>query len=93
MIAYYSAEFPTYLDMFTAMNPFTETAVFQIGSRWIPREVLSEKTSTLAQTLQRIGKTGAWISGVSFNVSRLPNIANAVNPAWRNGSISLVVGT
>lgn len=75
------------------MNPFTETAVFQIGSRWIPREVLSTKTSDFADVLRNIGRTGAWISGVSFNVSRAPDTPNAINPAWRNASVSLVVGT
>lgn len=79
--------------MFNAMNPFTETAVFQIGSRWIPRQVLSTSTSKFVDVLRHIGKSGAWISGVSFNVSRLPDVPNAVNPAWRNASISLVVGT
>ncbi|KAI8935079.1 hypothetical protein NX059_007674 [Plenodomus lindquistii] len=90
---YYSADFPTYLDMFTQMNPFTESAVFQIGSRWIPRTVLANSTEKFTEVLRDIGETGSWISGVSFDVSRLPNVPNAINPAWRKASISLVVGT
>ena len=81
--------------MFNAINPFTETAVFQIGSRWIPRQVLSTATSNFTNVLRSIGENapGAYISGVSFNVSRVPVVPNAVNPAWRSASISLVVGT
>jgi hypothetical protein len=81
------------MDMFNQMNPFTETAVFQLGSRWIPRKVLSSSTSDFTEALRNIGETGSWVSGVSFNVSRLPNVPNAINPAWREASISLVVGT
>ncbi|KAI0095757.1 putative alcohol oxidase [Nemania sp. FL0031] len=91
---YYSAEFPTYLDMFEAMNPFTETAEYQIGSRLIPRSVILDNSSGFTSALREIcSKNGGTISGVSFNVSRASPVPNAVNPAFRKASVSLVVGT
>ncbi|KAK7932726.1 FAD binding domain-containing protein [Apiospora marii] len=92
---YYSADFPTFLDFYHDMNPFTETATFQLGSRLIPRKVVLNAAEDFAHTLQEITDEhdGAWISGVSFNVSRAPDVPNAVNPAFRDASVSLVVGT
>lgn len=77
------------------MNPFTETATFQLGSRLIPREVVLDDAKGFANALQEITDEydGTWISGVSFNVSKTPDVPNAVNPAFREASVSLVVGT
>ncbi|KAI1490699.1 putative alcohol oxidase [Biscogniauxia mediterranea] len=91
--SYYSADFPTYLDMYNAMNPPYETAEYQIGSRLIPRTVIVEKAEAFTAALRRIAAHGTWISGVSFNVSRLPTVPNSVNPAFRSSSVSLVIGT
>ncbi|KAI0123259.1 hypothetical protein BJ170DRAFT_599226 [Xylariales sp. AK1849] len=79
--------------MYTAINPFTETATFQIGSRLIPREVITHFPKNFTTTLQEITEYGSWISGVSFSVSRAPTVPNSVNPAFRESSVSLVVGT
>lgn len=75
------------------MNPFTETATFQIGSRLVPRDVILHAAENFTNALQEITEYDTWISGVSFNVSREPDIPNAVNPAFRESSVSLVVGT
>lgn len=91
--AYYSAEFSSYLGMYEAMNPDTATATFQIGSRLIPRTVITDKTNAFTKALQDITGYGAWISGVSFNVSRTPDVPNAAFHPWRESLVSLVIGT
>ncbi|KAI1135145.1 putative alcohol oxidase [Hypoxylon sp. FL0543] len=90
---YYSAEFPTFLDMYGAMNPYCETALFQVGGRLIPRSVILDSLDNFTDALRAIGELNTLISGVSFNVSRAPDVANAVNPAFRSASISILVGT
>ncbi|KAK8131820.1 FAD-binding domain-containing protein, partial [Apiospora sp. TS-2023a] len=93
---YYSAEFPTFIDFYQAMNPGAETATFQLGSCLIPREViLNNATKGFAHALQGITDEheGTWISGVSFNVSTASDVPNVVDPAFREASVSLVVGT
>ncbi|KAJ3567274.1 hypothetical protein NPX13_g6826 [Xylaria arbuscula] len=90
-----SAEFPTYLDMFNEMNPFTKTAGYQIGSRLIPRSaILDSGGGAFVAALCEIStQYGGTISGVSFNVSQTPAVENAVNPASREASLSPIVGT
>ncbi|PSN65035.1 FAD-binding domain-containing protein [Corynespora cassiicola Philippines] len=91
---YYSATFSSFLDMYTEMNPTTEMGILQIGSRLIPREVITTASENLTTSLRAINEqAGAWISGLAFNVSKPPIVPNAVNPAWRESSISLVIGT
>lgn len=90
---YYSAEFPTFLDMYEAMNPDTATATFQIGSRLIPKTVISHKTHEFRKALQNITKLGTWISGVSFNAGNAPKVPNSALKAWRDSYVSLVIGT
>ncbi|PVI01570.1 FAD/FMN-containing isoamyl alcohol oxidase-like protein MreA [Periconia macrospinosa] len=89
---YYSAEFPTFLDMYKEMNPFTEMGIFQIGSRLIPRGVIETKSEDFVDALKKINEQGAWISGLAYNAST-PKVDNAVNPTWRSSIISLVAGT
>ncbi|KAF2759924.1 FAD binding domain protein [Pseudovirgaria hyperparasitica] len=90
---YLSREFPTFLDMYEAMNPLTETSSFDIGSRLIPRRVLRDNPSGIAETMQSLQRYGIVFSGVSFNVSKPSKSPNAVNQAWRESYVSLVVGT
>jgi hypothetical protein len=81
--------------MFNAMNPFTETAVYQIGSRLIPRKVvLDNSAKNFIATLREISTIdGGIILGPSFNVSNPPPVPNAVNPAFRDAMVSIVVAT
>ncbi|KAI0380260.1 putative alcohol oxidase [Hypomontagnella monticulosa] len=90
---YYSAEFPTFLDMYSAMNPYCQTALFQVGGRLIPRSTILDSTDDFVSALRGISDLGnTLISGVSFNVSKTPSVANAVNPAFREASVSVLVG-
>ncbi|KAI1175120.1 putative alcohol oxidase [Nemania sp. FL0916] len=92
---YISREYPTYLDMFNAMNPFTETAIYQIGSRLIPRKVVLDNfAKSFIATLREISTIdGGIILGPSFHVSKPPPVPNAVNPAFRDALVNLVVAT
>ncbi|KAF2965111.1 hypothetical protein GQX73_g8445 [Xylaria multiplex] len=74
---------------------FTKTAEYQIGSRLIPRSViLGGAGAGFVAALREIStQYGGTISGVLFNVSRAPAVPNAVNPAFREALVSLVVGT
>jgi hypothetical protein len=91
--AYYSASFPTFLDMLNTMNAGYDTARYQIGSRLIPREVISANTSGLVQAIDKIESYGTLLLGASFNGSRTPSSPNALNEAYRKAVMSLSIGT
>lgn len=65
-----------------------------IGGRLIPRTVFEQNLSSLVTTFRNIVETndGFLISGVMVNSSRAAYPKNSVNPAWRNATMSLVVG-
>lgn len=90
---YSSAEFPTFLDMYTAMASYCETALFQVGGRLIPRSILLNSLDDFTDALRQISDMNTLVSGVTFNVSKAPDIENAANPAFREASVSLLVGT
>ena len=92
-VAYYSNDFPSFLDMFQALNPETAIGTFQIGGRLIPRTVVTEKTHAFRKALENITQYGTWISGLAFNVSKTPDVPNAAFKAWRKSLVSIVVGT
>jgi hypothetical protein len=89
---YYSAEFPSFLEMYNEMNPFTEMGIFQIGSRLIPRQVIETKPNDFSEALKKVNAQGAWVSGVAYKTNP-PAIPNAVNPSWHSSIVSLVIGT
>lgn len=75
------------------MNPHSNITEAQVGGRLIPRSVLESDPASLMKTLRGISEMGVVVSGVSLNVSRSPVPYNAVNPAWRDAAISIVLGT
>ncbi|CEO60505.1 hypothetical protein PMG11_05130 [Penicillium brasilianum] len=91
--AYHIQQFPTFWDSYAAMNPRSNITEAQVGGRLIPRSVLDLDPSSLIAILRGISELGVVVSGVSLNVSRPPVSYNAVNPAWRDAAISIVLGT
>jgi hypothetical protein len=80
--------------MYEKMNPQSEMGIFQIGSRLIPHKTITGSTDEFVATLRAVNeRAGAWVSGLAFNASKVPVVPNAVNPAWRTSSVSLVIGT
>ncbi|XXH05345.1 hypothetical protein Hte_011771 [Hypoxylon texense] len=90
---YSSAEFPTFLDMYTTMASYCETNLFQVGGRLIPRAILLDSLDDFTDALRKISDMNTLVSGVTFNVSKTPDVENAVNPGFREASVSLLVGT
>ncbi|KAF7718297.1 Isoamyl alcohol oxidase [Penicillium ucsense] len=91
--AFHIQHFVSFWDCFMAMNPHSNITEAQIGGRLMPRGVLDHSTDSLISTLRQISEQGAVVSGVSLNVSRHSVPDNAVNPAWRDAAISIVLGT
>ena len=91
--AYNIAEFPTYWESYMAMNPMSNVTEAQIGGRMIPRSTVENNSSALVAAFRKIAHYGAAISGVSMNASRNAIPDNAVNPAWRDIAIDIVLGT
>jgi hypothetical protein len=82
--------------MYTTMNPETQVGIFQIGSRLVPRSLLSTSggPKNFTTALRAINEqAGAWVSGLAFDVSKKPAASNSVNPAWRQAIASVVIGT
>lgn len=77
------------------MSAEPEVTGGNIGSRLIPRSLLSSDSSlaSLTEALRFIVSQGAILSGLSVNVSRAPSNPNSVNPAWRSAAFSAVFGT
>ncbi|KAL4922038.1 hypothetical protein BDW62DRAFT_207823 [Aspergillus aurantiobrunneus] len=78
---------------------YTTTAVnvteFHVGGALVPRSTIQSNPNGFISTLQEILRHEAAISSYSMNVSRPTNSpvsANAVNPAWRNAAVSLLLG-
>jgi hypothetical protein len=90
---YVSREFPTFLDAYHETNPDTAVSIFQIGGRLIPRNVISSNLNDLVNALRTINSKGALISGMSLNADSKSHPPNAVNPAWRETGLSIVLGT
>jgi hypothetical protein len=90
---YSSAEFPSYYESYKAFDPPSLTDYAQIGSRLIPRSVVTEKTDELIQAIRDIIGYGAGVSGTAFKAPQKSGFSNSVNPEFRNSLISLTVGT
>ncbi|PYI01924.1 FAD binding domain protein [Aspergillus sclerotiicarbonarius CBS 121057] len=91
---YHITEFPTYWASYMAMNPPSNVTEAQIGGRMIPRSTVEHNSSALITAFKTIANHhGATISGVSMNASRNTIPDNAVNPAWRDLAIDVVLGT
>ncbi|KAL4899953.1 hypothetical protein BDW74DRAFT_188831 [Aspergillus multicolor] len=85
--------YPTYhASVATAAVNVTE---FHVGGALIPRSTIHSTPTGFISTLQEILRQKAAVSCYSMNVSRSTNSpvsANAVNPAWRNAAVSLLLG-
>jgi hypothetical protein len=79
--------------MLNTMNAGYDTARYQIGSRLIPREVVSANTSELVKAIDKIESHGTLLLGASFNGSKTPTSPNALNKAYRSAVVSLSIGT
>lgn len=78
------------------MTPPSNVTDFQLGGRLIPRSVIDSdsKRAELMSAFRAIGEKNAVISGVSVEASeKSDNPGNSVNTAWRDASISVVLGT
>jgi hypothetical protein len=94
IVAWFDGDFPTYFDSNAAMNPPANVTEFQLGGRLIPRSVVQSNPKGLTTVFRNIGENGGVISGVSLSVPKKPGTpANAVNPAWRDAMIDIVLGT
>ncbi|KAJ5669803.1 FAD-linked oxidoreductase sor8 [Penicillium macrosclerotiorum] len=90
---YHINNFSTFWESYGAMNPPSNITEAQLGGRLIPRKTLESNPDGLISALKSIAALGVVISGVSLNVSRAALPYNAVNPAWREAAISVVLGT
>ncbi|PWY84973.1 FAD binding domain protein [Aspergillus heteromorphus CBS 117.55] len=90
--SYHISPFPTFYSSYTTMNPLSNVTESQIGGRLIPRSTVNSKMRDLMRAFKQIAGYGAAISGVSLNVSRHAIPDNAVNPAWRESAIDIVLG-
>jgi hypothetical protein len=77
------------------MHPQYNITEANIGGRLIPRSLVSSNDSTnrLISAMKYILANGGIFSGVSVNVTRLPDVPNSANPAWRTTLFNAVVGT
>ncbi|TGO08749.1 hypothetical protein BTUL_0193g00010 [Botrytis tulipae] len=91
--SYTSVEFPNFYESTIAMNNPSETSIFQIGSRLLPRSGLTTNSSELIDALASICSYGAGISGLAFKAPSNSSFPNSVNPVLRSSMISFVVGT
>ncbi|PYH42558.1 FAD-dependent oxidoreductase [Aspergillus saccharolyticus JOP 1030-1] len=93
---YSIAAFPTFYTSFETMSPDVNISAYNLGGRLLPRRLLDSDPAILVDRFRSILASGAVLSGVSVNASReLPRNTppNAVNPAWRDAAIDLVIGT
>ncbi|KAK1831166.1 FAD binding domain-protein [Podospora conica] len=88
-------EFPTFHEAHTKTSPDPGVLEANMGSRLIPRSVLSSTDSAadLVDAIRSLVESGLLFSGVSFNVSRFASSQTAVNPAWRSSITSGVFGS
>ncbi|KAK6845937.1 hypothetical protein PG987_001125 [Apiospora arundinis] len=69
------------------------SGVISDWGRLIPRSILTESVTELTRVMREIGSYGAAISGLSFKSPDSPIVPNSISPAFREASISLVIGT
>lgn len=88
-------EFETFHEAHTKTSPDPGVVEVNMGSRLIPRSVLSTTGSAaeLVTAVRSFVESGLLFSGVSFNVSRFASSQTAVNPAWRSSITSGVFGS
>ncbi|KAK8135349.1 hypothetical protein PG984_003289 [Apiospora sp. TS-2023a] len=79
--------------MYQKTVPFTAVGVYQIGGRLIPQSILAKSATEFTRAMREIGTYGAALSGLSFKSPDSPIVPNSVSPAFREASISLVIGT
>lgn len=89
------AEFETFHETHTKTSPDPGVLEANMGSRLIPRSVLSttDSAADLVAAARSLVESGLLFSGVSFNVSRFASSQTAVNPAWRTSITSGVFGS
>ncbi|KAL8845786.1 MAG: hypothetical protein Q9221_009076 [Calogaya cf. arnoldii] len=89
-------QFPGYLDQFNDMMPELAVAVVQYGGWLIPRSVVLDNPDGLTAAYANITNSGAGsFSSVALNVNRsvTGDVHNAVNPAWRNTLLDVIITT
>jgi hypothetical protein len=92
---YQIEESPSYFESYNVWHPKYNITEANIGGWLIPRSLVSSNSSTknLIDAMKYILANGGIVSGVSVNVTRLPDVPNSVNPAWRTTLFNAVVGT
>ncbi|GKZ96526.1 CAZyme family AA7 [Aspergillus niger] len=93
LYTYHIEEFPSFYSSFETMSPDENITEYNLGGRFIPRQLLDREPQTVVDRFRRIAGSGAVISGISVNASHGNTHANSVNPAWRDAAIDVVVGT
>ncbi|KAI0165408.1 FAD binding domain protein [Hypoxylon sp. FL1284] len=88
-------DFPTFGDAYNTLNLVMNISDLNIGSRIIPRSVVSSEPSAsdLVSAIRSMTKNYAGFAGVTMNVSKPPTSSNAVHPAWRNSIFLAFYGT
>ncbi|CRG84838.1 hypothetical protein PISL3812_02027 [Talaromyces islandicus] len=91
---YASYNFPSYHSAYTTMTPAVNITEFHVGGSLVSRTIVESDTDNFISTLQTILRHNPAISGFAINVSRTDKdqVPNAVNPVWRNATLSLVIG-
>ncbi|PVH94758.1 FAD binding domain protein [Periconia macrospinosa] len=90
--SYESTQYNSFHDAYAATTVETPVAFGQLGGRLPPRSDIEFSTTSFTGALRTIAEKGGLISGLSFNVSRMPDVPNSVLPGWRRSTISLVTG-
>ena len=90
---YSSNSYANFLASYNAMNPFIPSDIIQIGSRLIPRTLVTSSNPSLTSALRSIASNGAGFSGLALSVPSSPTNPNSVNPVWRTALMSMVVYT
>ncbi|KAL3472088.1 hypothetical protein BJX99DRAFT_266232 [Aspergillus californicus] len=84
--------FPTFYDSYSYTTPVVNVSEVHLGGRLIPRSTIDAKPNALIEGLHSVAQQGAAISGLALNVSHAPSTPNAVNPAWRETGMSIIIG-
>ncbi|KAI0479900.1 hypothetical protein F4859DRAFT_477683 [Xylaria cf. heliscus] len=98
---YSATEYPTFLSSYEALQLTSSWNVsdYNIGSRFIPRDVATQDTEALVAAIRHISSQ-TLMSGVSYNLrsgisssSSSSDDEGAINPYFRDALFSITVGT
>ncbi|KAL4922780.1 hypothetical protein BDW62DRAFT_196784 [Aspergillus aurantiobrunneus] len=91
----YSAQFPSFLSQYNAMQGAIEVSTAQYGGWLIPRSVVTYNNDALTASYRHITSSGATFIGVGLNVSHAVtgDVHNAILPAWRETLIDTTITT